>query len=131
MSSANIFISQNDNGNQHVHLCNFPENSVIVFKTKLPNEMCTFVNSLTLDKLVEQFRPRVNGIGITDLAVLLYRCSEEEWVSQGHGAYSFPGFGEPFYAGTMGVETAFRFAAKSESPARTMSCGRCVIWPDG
>ena len=115
MSSANIFISQNDNGNQHVHLCNFPENSVIVFKTKLPNEMCTFVNSLTLDKLVEQFRPRVNGIGITDLAVLLYRCSEEEWVSQGHGAYSFPGFGEPFYAGTMGVETAFRFAAKSEA----------------
>ncbi|OHT06004.1 Glycogen debranching enzyme [Tritrichomonas foetus] len=109
MSSAKVY------NNSHVSLCNFPENNVIIFKTKLAPQMCSFVNTLTLDHLVETFQQRLIGISITDLAVMLFRCSDEEWVAQNHSIYAFPSFGAPFYAGTKGVETAFKFAADSEA----------------
>lgn len=33
----------------------------------------------------------------------------------GHRAFDFPEFGPPFFAGTMGIETAFRFGSISEA----------------
>jgi glycogen debranching enzyme len=96
-----------------VELVNFPVGSVSVFKVSLPQQLRTFLRQLEMKDLVAEFRHRLRVIGLIDLGVLMFRSDEEERIAQGNGAYSFPNFGTPFYAGTQGIETAFAFAAKS------------------
>ena len=97
------------------HLVDFPVGTVCIFKTKLPQELRDFLKTLEVDKIKQEFKTRVKNIGLIELGILLFRCEEEEKTAVGHGAYAFPEFGPPFYAGMQGIETAFTFAAKSDA----------------
>ncbi|KAK8860545.1 hypothetical protein M9Y10_012210 [Tritrichomonas musculus] len=121
-SHCEIFLNRDKNNmksasidNNHLYLKNFPENSVIVFRTKENSSVREFVNKMTLENLVADLKRTLKGINIIDLAILLYRCSSEEWSTLNHGAFEFPGFGAPFFAGSMGIETAFNFGASSDA----------------
>lgn len=99
---------------KEIELTDFQEGTALVFRTKLPNDIIEFTKTITTEKLYNKFKPIVKNIGIIELAVLLFRCSDEEFSSLGHGPFNFPNFGPSFYAGTMGIETSFKFAALSE-----------------
>ncbi|KAH0785625.1 Glycogen debranching enzyme [Histomonas meleagridis] len=121
-SHCNIFLNQDQNKlstckllQNELQLDNFIPGSVIVFSTKLPKELSDFISKLEVSTLVEDFKSKVFSIGLTDLTVLLFRCSDEEKATLGQGSYDFPGFGPSFYAGTIGIETAMKFAAKSDA----------------
>lgn len=100
---------------QEIKLTDFPEGTAIAFRTKLAQHICDFIKEITIENLYNEFSPKVSKLGIIELAILLFHCSDEEYASLGHGPFDFPNFGCPFYAGTMGVETAFTYAANSEA----------------
>ena len=101
------------NDTKEIELVDFPVGSAVSFRTKLPSEICEFINTLDTESLTNMFKQKIQKIGIIELAILLFRCSDEEWNTLGHGPFDIPYFGCPFYAGTLGIETAFNFAAKS------------------
>ncbi|OHT13097.1 Amylo-alpha-1,6-glucosidase family protein [Tritrichomonas foetus] len=105
-----VKLHENEN---ELELVDFPVGAAVVFRTKLPNDVCEFIKTLDIESLTEKFKQRVKNIGIIELAVLLFRCSDEEYATLGHGPFDFPNFGRPFYAGTLGVETAINFAEHS------------------
>ena len=121
-SKCNIFLNQDQNKlssckllDSEILLYNFPVGSVVSFKTKLPDDLSHFIRTLEVDKLIVDFKDKVSSIDLTDLTILLFRCGDEEYSTLGHGAYDFPNFGQSFYAGTIGIETAIKFAAKSDA----------------
>jgi glycogen debranching enzyme len=102
----------------NAHLVDFPVGNVCVFKVRLfPHRELApqLFGTLEVDELTTVFFEQIRNLGLIDLAILLFRHDDEEKLRLGHGAYFFPGFGAPFYAGTMGIETAFTFAAKSDA----------------
>jgi glycogen debranching enzyme len=97
------------------NLVDFPVGQVCIFKTTLPKALQSFLQTLEFEELTAEFKKRVSSLGLIDICTLLFRSDAEEKLTLGNGAYMFPNFGPPFYAGTQGLETAFTFAAKSEA----------------
>lgn len=96
---------------RHLLLNNFPVGSVIIFKTKTGSNL----QPLELEKLVDDFSARMNETTLFDLSTLLFRCEPEEQYARHTSPYSFPSFGECFYAGIVGPLLAFDSAEDMSS----------------
>ena len=101
--------------NDELLLVDFPVGTVCVFKTTLTQGLRELLATLEVEKIKQQIKPKIQKIGLIELGILMFRCEEEEKTAVGHGAYTFPEYGSPFYAGTQGIETVFTFAAKSDA----------------
>ena len=122
-SKCSIFLNTNINElnsckiiNNKLILDNFPIGSVICFKTKLQNPLLEVLKTLEVSTVAEGFNYWVSQLSFSDLSVLMFRCASEEYSTVGHGPYTFPGYGECFYAGTQGLVRAFDYKNDMGSP---------------
>jgi glycogen debranching enzyme len=99
--------------NKYVKLTNFPEGSIICFRTHIDLETLKYMNETSAEHLIELFQKEIENLDLVNLNLLMFSSSPEENVRFGVGTYKVPDYGELFYAGTAGFSKSFQILASS------------------